>query len=270
MLIVQITDTHITRPGTLLMGIVDTAAALERAVSALNRLDPPPDLALLTGDLVENGEAEEYFYLRELVAPLRMPLFVIPGNHDAREPMREAFIGDGYLPGQGSLNYVIEDYPLRIIALDTLVPGEGGGTLGADQLRWLDQMLAAAPARASLIMMHHPPFPTGIHRMDLAGLSDSIAFAEIVRQYPNIERILCGHLHRAIETRIAGTVAGTAPSTAHQVVLDLRPEARLSFAFEPPGYQLHYWRPEAGLVTHTAQIGDWPGPYRYSKRAATD
>ena len=68
----------------------------------------------------------------------------------------------------------------------------------------------------------------------------------------------------------AGTVAGTAPSTAHQIVLDLRPEARLSFAFEPPGYQLHYWREGTGLVTHTAAIGDWPGPYFYSKKPATD
>ena len=68
----------------------------------------------------------------------------------------------------------------------------------------------------------------------------------------------------------AGTVAGTAPSTAHQIVLDFRPEARLSFAFEPPGYQLHYWREGIGLVTHTAAIGDWPGPYFYSKKSATD
>lgn len=270
MLIAQITDTHITRPGTLLMGVVDTAASLERAVAALNRLDPPPDLVLHTGDLVENGEAEEYSCFRELIAPLRMPLFVIPGNHDARQPMREAFIGDGYLPRQGFLNYVIDDYSLRMIGLDTLVAGEGSGAVSANQLRWLDDVLAAAPERPSMIMMHHPPFPTGIRRMDMAGLSDSAALAEIVRRHPKIERIACGHLHRSIETRFAGTIAGTAPSTAHQIVLDLRPEARLSFAFEPPGYQLHYWREEVGLVTHTAQIGDWPGPYRYSRRAATD
>jgi len=268
MLLAQISDTHITRPGTLLMGMVDTASALERAIAALNGLDPAPDLAVLTGDLVESGEPEEYEHLRKLLAPLRVPLFVIPGNHDAREPMREAFIGDGYLPRHGFFNYAIEDYPLRIVALDTLVPGEGGGALSAEQLRWVADVLAAAPDRPSAVMMHHPPFATGIRRMDLAGLSDSAAFAEIIRGQPQVERILCGHLHRPIETRFAGTVAGTAPSTAHQIVLDLRPEARLSFAFEPPGYQLHYWREGAGLVTHTAPIGDWPGPYRYSTHVA--
>jgi len=82
MLIAQITDTHITKPGKLLMGLVDTASALERAVSSLNQLDPSPDVTVLTGDLVESGDPEEYAHLRALLAPLRMPVFAIPGNHD--------------------------------------------------------------------------------------------------------------------------------------------------------------------------------------------
>ena len=102
MLIAQITDTHITKPGKLLMGLVDTASALERAVSALNQLNPSPGITVLTGDLVEGGEREEYDHLRVLLAPLRMPVFAIPGNHDARQPMREAFLEDGYLPRKGS------------------------------------------------------------------------------------------------------------------------------------------------------------------------
>ena len=263
MLIAHITDTHITSPGTLLMGIVDTASALERAVAALNRLDPSPDVSVLTGDLVESGAPEEYAYLRALLAPLHMPVFAIPGNHDAREPMREAFSGDGYLPRQGFLDYAIEDYPLRIIGLDTLVPGEGGGALCSERLRWLDQILSEAQDRPTLVLMHHPPFLTGISHMDRLGLDGRAAFAEIIRRHPQVERIACGHLHRPIESRLAGTVAGTAPSTAHQIVLDFRPDARASFVFEPPGYQLHYWREDAGLVTHTVSIGDWPGPYFY-------
>ena len=88
-----------------------------------------------------------------------------------------------------------------------------------------------------------------------------------VLRHPQIERILCGHLHRAIESRFAGAIVGTAPSTAHQLVLDLRPGASLSFAMEPPCYQLHHWREGASLVTHTAAIGDWP-PYSFSKPAS--
>ena len=263
MLVAQITDTHITPPGTRFMGVVDTASALAQAVTTLNRLDPSPNFVVLTGDLVESGKPEEYAHLRSLLTPLRMPLFAIPGNHDAREPMRHAFAGDGYLPREGFLNYVIDDYPMRIIGLDTLVPGEGGGILCSERLHWLDNILAAAPDQPTLVFMHHPPFMTGITRMDRLGLSGSAAFAEIIRRHPQVERIACGHLHRAIECRFAGTVAGTAPSTAHQIVLDLRPDARVGFAFEPPGYQLHHWRQDAGLVTHTAAIGDWQGPYLY-------
>lgn len=269
MLIAHITDPHITAPAALLMGIVDTASALERAVAALNRLDPAPDLAVLTGDLVESGAPEEYAHLRSLLAPLRMPVLAIPGNHDGRDAMREAFGADGYLPRQGFLNYAIDDYPVRILGLDTVVPGEGGGMLCWDRLRWVRDTLSAARDRPTLVLMHHPPFATGIRRMDQAGLSGSAGFAEIIRDHPQVERILCGHLHRPIETRFAGTVAGTAPSTAHQIVLDLRPEARLAFAFEPPGYQLHHWQEGVGLVTHTVAIGDWPGPYFYSRKPTT-
>jgi Icc protein len=258
MLVAQITDTHIRRPGDLAYGVVDTALYLERAVAALTRLDPAPDLAVVTGDLVDAGEAEEYAHLRALLAPLAMPVFVIPGNHDAREPLRHAFAADGYLPRDGFLQYTVEDWPLRIVALDTLIPGETGGELCRERLSWLDHALAAAPERPTLILMHHPPFVTGIGHMDRIGLAGIPRFAEIVARHPQVERILCGHLHRAIDRRFAGTVAGTAPSTAHQVALDLAPAAPLAFTFEPPGYQLHYWSEADGLVTHTALIGDWP------------
>jgi Icc protein len=257
MLVAQITDTHITAPGTLLNDSIDTASALERAVKALSRLDPLPDVTIVTGDLVDHGKPEEYAHLRAILAPLRMPVFVIPGNHDAREPMREAFAPDGYLPRQGFLNYVIEAYPLRIVALDTLVSGEIGGALCGERLQWVDHILAGAPDRPTLVMMHHPPFVTGIGRMDQYGFDGGDAFAQIVRRHPQIERIVCGHLHRPIETRFAGTIAGTAPSTSHQLVLDLRPEAPpLRVAPEPSGYQLHSWRDGIGLITHTAVIGD--------------
>jgi Icc protein len=69
--------------------------------------------------------------------------------------------------------------------------------------------------------MHHPPFATGITHMDNFGLDNAAELAEIVVRHPQVERILCGHLHRTIDRRFAGTVAGTAPSTAHQIRLNL-------------------------------------------------
>lgn len=261
MLIAQLSDPHVTAPGKLLYGRVDTVAFLARAVVAVNALDPRPDVVVLTGDLVEDGSAAEYTHLRGLLATLRMPLFVIPGNHDAREALRAAFAGDGYLPPGGFLDYTVDTYPVRIVALDTLADSGHHGQLRPEQLTWLEAALAARPECPTIVLMHHPPFATGIEFMDRYALAEAGAFAEIIGRHQQIERILCGHLHRAIDRRFAGTVAGTAPGTAHQFRLDVNPRAPLRLMFEPPGYQLHLWRDGAGLVTHTVPIGDFPGPY---------
>src|SRR5690242_19646134 len=105
MIVAQISDPHIVAPGALLYGRVDTADFLRRAVAELNRLDPPPDIVVITGDLVDKGQAAEYEQLRAVRPPSAMPVFVIPGNHDARGPLRAAFGGDGYLPRDGFLHY---------------------------------------------------------------------------------------------------------------------------------------------------------------------
>jgi Icc protein len=276
MLVAQITDMHILAAGKLFhspnraappgadpgWSRIDTAAHLARAVAALNTLKPRPDVTLITGDLVDHGNADEYANLRDLLAPLAMPYFLIPGNHDNRDGLREAFAGHGYFPAAGFLQYVVEDHPLRIVALDTHIPGAGGGELCGERLRWLDGTLAAQPKKPTLVMMHHPPFDTGIEHMDHYGLRDPAPFAEIVARNPQIERVLCGHLHRTIDRRFAGTVAGTCPATGHQLELDINPGAPAEFNFQPPGYQLHLWR-NGALVTHTAVLGDWPGPFPY-------
>jgi 3',5'-cyclic AMP phosphodiesterase CpdA len=242
---------------------IDTAQCLARAIAELNALVPRPDITVITGDLVNYGNADEYANLRQLLMPLRMPVYLIPGNHDSREELRRAFADAGYFPADGFLQYAVDDYPLRLVALDTVVAGEHNGELCAERLEWFEHALAVAPHRPTVVLMHHPPFATGLAHMDRMALRDPGAFAAIVARHPQIERILCGHLHRAIDRRFAGTVAGTAPATAHQLPLALDPEAPAEFIFEPPGYQLHLWREGDGLVTHTAVFGDWPGPYPY-------
>jgi 3',5'-cyclic AMP phosphodiesterase CpdA len=263
MLIAQITDTHIKARGKLAYQRVDTAAMLRRCVAELERLDPQPDLIVLTGDLVDLGRTEEYAYLRNLLAPLRPPLLVIPGNHDERAAMRAAFSGDGYLPADGFLHYAIDDrFPLRIVGLDTLVPQEGRGELCTERLAWLEDTLARQPDRPTLLLMHHPPFLTGIGHMDEIGLAGRAAFAEIVARHAQIEAILCGHLHRNIQTAVGGRRVLTCPSPAHQVALDLQPDAPSCFRMEPPGYMLHRWH-DGSLVSHCAVIGDYDGPYPF-------
>ena len=117
--------------------------------------------------------------------------------------------------------------------------------------------------------MHHPPFLTQIGHMDEIGLLLGRAeLAQLLGQFCNVERIICGHLHRAIETRFAGTIASTAPSPAHQVVLDLNPQAVSRWNLEPGGFRIHAWSKSAGLVTHNMPVGKFEGPYPFHAEAA--
>jgi Icc protein len=260
MLIAQISDMHLKGPGELLYGRVDTTGFLERAVAHLNALDPRPDIVIATGDLVDNGKPEQYANLERTLAPLEMPVYAIPGNHDAREPLRTAFAERGYLPAGGYLQYTVEDLPVRLIALDTLVEGKGHGELCDERLDWLEARLAEQ-GRPTAIFMHHPPFDCGIAAFDNVRLMKGDArLAEIVRRHGNVERVMCGHVHRPIQVRWAGAVASIAPSTAHQAALDLRPGVAFSMTMEPPGIALHQWLPGTGLVTHVSYVGDYGGP----------
>jgi 3',5'-cyclic AMP phosphodiesterase CpdA len=260
MLIAQISDMHVKREGELLYGRIDTAGYLERAVAHLLRLDPRPDIVLATGDLVEGGKPEEYARLRRLLAPLPMPLYVIPGNHDGRDALRAAFADRGFLPGQGFLHYAVEGLPVRLLALDTLVEGKPHGELCAERLAWLAARLGEGE-RPTILFMHHPPFECGIDKFDKSRLNTGgERLAELVRRHPNVERVMCGHVHRPIQMRWAGTVASIAPSTAHQATLDLHDNAPLTMMMEPPALALHQWRPGNGLVTHTSYIGEFEGP----------
>lgn len=257
MLVAQISDFHVALPGSELDQRRQTAAHLARVVARLTGLDPRPDLVLCTGDLVHDGQPGEYQRLRELLAPLAMPTYVIPGNHDEREALRAAFFDRGYMPERGRLHYSFDAGPLRVICLDTLIPGEPGGRVGGAQLDWLDARLCERTDLPTLICMHHPPFPTGIVAMDAMGLADADALAAVVRRHPQVERVLCGHLHRPIVARFAGTLASTCPSTGPQVTLDLRGAAdRIRMGDGPAAYQLHLWRAGFGLVSHVAHADE--------------
>jgi 3',5'-cyclic AMP phosphodiesterase CpdA len=272
MLIAQISDMHVRADGALACGRIDTATLLARAVEHLLSLTSRPDLVLATGDLVDAGDHAEYQRLRRLLEPLRpLPVYLVPGNHDDREALRSGFPDHAYLPATGPfLHYVIDTGALRLVVLDTLEPGRVGGRLCDERLDWLRARLDDAPARPTVIVMHHPPFSTGIDYMDDFGFEGADAMADIVARYATVEAVLAGHLHRRISVRWGATVVTTAPSTAHQVALDLQPGGPSGFTREPPACLLHLWRAGQGLVTHTSYIGDYGPvyPFRGSARRA--
>lgn len=262
MIIAQLSDFHARPHGRPAYGIVDTNAAIESAVDAVLALDPAPDCVLVTGDLADCGLAEEYAIVRAALRRLPMPVYVLPGNHDRREAFVEALGADyAYLPKAGFLHYTVEDFPVRLIGLDTVIAGEDGGEICAEREAWLAERLREGQGRPTLIFMHHPPFAVGVDGMDVIPCRVSEHFAGLVADHPEIERVLCGHYHRPIQRRFAGTIGYVAPGTAHQVALDLRPGTENQFIMEPPAFAVHAWRPETGIVSHLQPIGDY-GPRR--------
>lgn len=269
MLLAQITDCHVTCPGRRAYRIVDTVAALRQAVDALLGLAPAPDAVLVTGDLAYDGGTEEYEVVAAELGRLPMPVLALPGNHDARGPFRE-ILGRRFCPSEDPqfLHFTYEFPETTLIGLDTLVPGADGGALCSARLAWLEKAFTRVRDKPVILALHHPPFATGIAHMDRIGLANPEDLEGLVRRHGRVERILCGHVHRAVQTIWAGTIASIAPSTAHQVALSLDPAAPSSFTLEPPGLHLHARLPNGAIVTHLFPLGSWPGPYRFSEYAA--
>ncbi|WP_087689126.1 phosphodiesterase [Pandoraea sp. PE-S2R-1] len=285
MLLCQITDLHVSRPGALACERVDTARALRHAIAAINRWSPRPDAVIATGDLVDTPHLSEYEVLRECLAELEIPLYLVVGNHDHRAALRATFPEHAYLHGgmqrdaQGAIQdtahsgddfvqYRVDLGPVTVLALDTQSPPSAGGHLCEARLAWLDAQLQACEGRPTIIAMHHPPFDTGIEFMDGLGLSAQgrEGFAAVVSRYRHIDRVICGHLHRSIHAVVQGApgvMASTCVSTAHQISLGLAPGAPRSITLEPPGFAMHLWQPGAGVRTHLAYVSPYDGPYTF-------
>lgn len=256
MLIAQITDLHVTARGTRAFGQVDTNAHLAAAVAHLLALAPRPDLVIITGDLANTPEPAEYEMLAELLAPIDLPCRIVPGNHDDRALLRSTFGARGWVPMEGEfLHQCADDGPLRVVLLDTQEPGRVEGRLCERRLAWLAERLAEEPAKPTLLAMHHQPFRSGIEGMDRIGCRDADSLAALVGEHPNVLGIVCGHVHRPITVRWGGTVVTSAPSTAHQIALNLYPGAPYRWTPEPPAVALHRWGPGEGLATHLSFIG---------------
>jgi hypothetical protein len=113
-------------------------------------------------------------------------------------------------------------------------------------------------------MMHQPPFDTGVPYLDLYSCREGARLAAVVARHRQVERIVCGHVHRFMMLRFGGTLLCTAPSTTTAIALRLRPDAPPASHLEPPAFLLHHWRAETGLVTHFLPVGVFPGPYPFA------
>ena len=235
MIIAQISDTHIDLDGT------NGAARfrnLECCVEDINRLDPLPDVVIHTGDLTQHGKPAEYEEARRVLGALRRPLHVAAGNRDDRAAIRAAFPADGYLlPDTPFVQYSVETFPVRLIAVDTLSEKSNQGDfcqIRADSLR---AALAEDTAKPTVIFMHHPPFE--VHESDYPfqfASWDSVGrIGRALDGQRHVVGIFCGHTHRDVAGEVGGVRASSMPSVAVDLRLGEFPAAVDSI----PLYKLH-------------------------------
>lgn len=267
MLLAQITDLHLgfdpNNPDEF------NRQRFDQALRVLRALHPLPDLLLVTGDIADDGDdAASYERFREGLEGLPFPVFSAMGNHDNREVFLSAF--PDHPRGDGFIQYAIEDWPLRILVLDTLKVGRHGGAFCEEREAWLRAKLAEAPERPTLIALHHPPFDTGIPWLTEdpdAEWAQRIHSA--LEGQDQVVGIIAGHVHRAIATTLAGKPLVVCPSTAPQVALDFTPidpetpDNRPMIIADHPYYALHWWDGRR-LVSHIDTAEDHEVLARYT------
>ncbi len=258
MLIAQISDLHCREADAPAMLGCDNNRNIAIAIERLNALSPRPDVAIATGDLTSAGRPEQYAVLATYLAALEMPLYLLPGNHDERGPLLEAFAGRYGLVDDGGdfVRTVIDDGPMRLVSLDTSVAGHHHGAIAEERAAWLDESLATASEKPTLIFTHHPPFETGIWWMDRIGILDGLdRLAGVLGRHRQVIGMVAGHLHRTMHATFAGVPVTIAPTTCYAVDLDIHDEAPPRVTNEPPGFMLHRWTGDT-LVSHTVFLDD--------------
>lgn len=255
--IAQLSDLHL-RAGDEGEG---PARRLEHAVHAVAALQPRPAALLLSGDLADDPSAAAYEQAHACLAPLGLPVYAIPGNHDDRDMLRARF-GPAPAPAGAPVRFAVDCGPLRLVGCDSSAPGHVDGALGGEQLGWLEETLALAPATPTLLALHHPPVLTGVRSMDAIALAaaDRAALEALLALHPQVQTITCGHVHTTMTTTFAGRALLICPSTNSAVRLDLRSRDDIPFALAPLplGFALHTLV-DGRLVSHVQPLEELGG-----------
>lgn len=214
--IAHLSDPHLIGGGRLHYGVIDNVAHLRAALARLAEVRPAPQALVFTGDLADQAEPEAYATLRSIVEPAAAAMGAVVvwtmGNHDERAPYaRGLFDSDD----DGPQDRVHEVDGLRIVALDTSVPGYHHGELLPEQLAWLADVLSTPAEHGTLLAMHHPPLPLPMLRAaELIELHDQQALADVVAG-TDVRGILAGHLHLSTWSTFAGVPVSVASASCY-------------------------------------------------------
>jgi Icc protein len=219
--IAHISDTHFLADGAPLFGSVTTETNLRRALKQLQDSGVDPEAIVFTGDLADLGQPDAYKRLRAIVEPVAESLGAevvwVMGNHDERlQYSHELFDVEG---SESPQDRVYDIGGLRIISLDTTVPGYHHGALDDDQLDWLRGILSTPAPHGTLIAVHHPPIPTPLlWAMEMLELEGQDAFVDAIRG-TDVRGILGGHLHYTTHSQVAGIPVSVAAATCYTMDL---------------------------------------------------
>ncbi|GAA0940248.1 3',5'-cyclic adenosine monophosphate phosphodiesterase CpdA [Pseudonocardia zijingensis] len=251
--LVQLTDLHLVADGDDPPGGVDTAAVLEEALRALEEAAIRPAALVLTGDLTEHGRPAEYRRLRGIVEPaaarLGAALVYVAGNHDDRAPLREHLLDAA--PSAHPLDHVVRVGDLRIVVLDSTVPGRAHGELRPAQLAWLRAELAGPAPGGTVLALHHPPLPSAAPLAASIPLLRRDELAAAVAG-TDVRLVLAGHTHVVS----AGTLGGVPVWTGGPIAgaFDpLAPGAALRTLATPTASRVDLF-PDA-LITTSVPVG---------------
>lgn len=223
--LLHLSDTHLVEGGNLYGG-VDSTATLQRLLGDVEASGVRPDALVFTGDLTDRGEAGAYDRLRALVEPVAEALDAriiwAMGNHDDRANFRTRLLDQE--PSTGTVDRVHDIDGLRVITLDSTVPGRHHGELLHDQLNWLADILATPSEFGTILAMHHPPVPSVLDLAVLVELLDQKKLADVVRG-SDVRSILAGHLHYSTTATFAGIPVSVASATCYTQDLNVEPGA---------------------------------------------
>ena len=262
--LVHLSDTHLLGGDARLGGRFDVASNLQATLAAVERLGVQPDALVFTGDLTDLGEPDAYRALRAAVEPvaerLQAPVIWVAGNHDERPELRRDLLG--LEATQEPVTGVWDLGGLRLIALDSTVPGWHHGDIGPEQLDWLRGVLREPAPLGTLLAMHHPPLPSHIPLFDILELRHQDALAEVVRG-TDVRGILAGHLHYSTHGTFAGVPVSVASATCYTMNLQ-RPPAEVNGM--DAGQSFHLVHVYDDTITHAvvpvvdAPTGDYFSP----------
>ena len=221
MIFLQLSDLHLAPPGRLLSG-VDPMRQLRTVLARIGQLETPPAFIVVSGDLTDDGSAEGYAVVDAVLSELGgggTPVLLALGNHDDRATFRRVVLGEARSNDLGPYCYSRLIDGLRVIVLDSTIPGEAGGALGAGQLAWLDGELQMPAPRGNLIVLHHPCRLAGpVHHYPAFIVREAVALEALVARYhERVVGVLAGHTHQANSAPFGGTLHATAPAVLCQL-----------------------------------------------------